>query len=171
MRLLLEEASMLPIHVTAQKLEEMPIHDQKNVEATLQELAITAVDAARGYDLAAIRTKVSELRALFEHLASQRRGHALALSAMMHESRRGRATEGSLLGTLHRGIMELRAKLHHGDVATLVTECERGEYAALKRYDLALQERLPQDVANLLLDQATEIRDLRAAFDGMRKPW
>jgi uncharacterized protein (TIGR02284 family) len=162
---------MLPIQVTAQKLEEMPLHDQKNVEAALQELAVTALDAARGYDLAAVRSSDAKLRSLFERLATQRRGHALALSAMIHENRRVQATEGSVLATLHRAIMELRAKLHHGDAATLVTECERGEYAALKRYDVALQERLPQDVADLLLDQATEIRDLRAAFDGMRKPW
>jgi uncharacterized protein (TIGR02284 family) len=162
---------MLPLHVTATKLEEMPLHDQKNVQAVLEHLATTAIDAARGYDLAALRIRDRELRGLFEGLAAQRRAHALALSAMLHENRRERATHGSVLASLHRAILELRAKLHHGDVATILTECERGEYAALGRYDLALQERLPQEVADLLLDQATEIRDTRKAFDEMRRPW
>src|SRR5512140_533070 len=106
---------MLPINVTTSKLEDMPLHDQKNVQALIEQLATTALDAARGYDLAALKTKKRELRSVFEDLAARRRGHALALSAMLHENRRERVTHGTALAAIHRAILELRSKLHHGD--------------------------------------------------------
>jgi uncharacterized protein (TIGR02284 family) len=162
---------MLPLNVTSTRIEEMTLHDQKNVQALLEHLATTALDAARGYDLAALRTRDRDLRIVLEGLAAERRGHAISLSTMLHENRREAVTHGTTLASLHRALIELRAKLNHGNGATIISECERGERVALERYELGLRERLPQEVADLLLDQATEIRDTRTALSRMSVGW
>ena len=52
----------------------------------------------------------------------------------------------SVAGTLHRGWVDLKAKLMDRTDETVLNECERGEDVAKHNYQKALDEELPETV-------------------------
>jgi uncharacterized protein (TIGR02284 family) len=59
---------------------------------------------------------------------------------------------GSATGALHRGWMNLKAAITGKDDEAIVAECERGEDAAVERYEDALEKDLPPEI-RLLVDK------------------
>ncbi len=66
---------------------------------------------------------------------------------------------GSLVATLHRGWMGLRAALEGGDDRAVVSECERGEEMALDTYRAALGTDMPAGVRAMVERQFAEVKE------------
>ena len=129
------------------------------VISTLNNLIETCRDGQEGFRAAAEGVKSAELRELFQGYARQRAGFA---SELQDEVRRlGGEPErtGSLVATLHRGWMGLRAALEGGDQRAVVGECERGEDVALATYRSALDTDMPANVRALIERQFAEVKE------------
>jgi uncharacterized protein (TIGR02284 family) len=129
------------------------------VISTLNGLIETCRDGQEGFRTAAEGVKSAELRELFQGYALQRAGCA---SELQDEVRRlGGEPEqtGSLVASLHRGWMGLRAALEGGDDRVIVGECERGEEAALETYRSALGADMPASVRAMVERQFAEIKE------------
>jgi uncharacterized protein (TIGR02284 family) len=155
-----------------EQLSDLTVHEQKNLIATLRGLHTTMRDAAAGYALAKEKVSDPSLREVLEETAAERAAAEKELEELL--GRFGYAADDdppSVSGELHRGWIALRSALSNGAPSDILGECERGEHAALHRYERALETKLPLEIANVLLDQAESVRNTRAAFDRMRHPW
>jgi uncharacterized protein (TIGR02284 family) len=154
-----------------ERLEDLSVHERKNLVAMLHELHITIRDAAQGYESAASAVKDPALANLLRAFAAKRHEAAEELEGLLANLGDERHDLPSVGGELHRGWIALRGALTHGDPVGIITECERGEHLALGRYDRALTQKLPVGIANVLIDQAADVREGRAAFERMRHPY
>src|SRR5918912_418890 len=107
----------------------------EEVISTLNGLIQTCRDGQEGFEAAADGVKNGELKELFREYARQRAG-------FVGDS----ADSGTLGGSLHRGWMDIRAAVSGGDDAGIITECERGEDAAVQNYSAALGRDMPAGV-------------------------
>jgi len=83
---------------------------------------------------------------------------------------------GSISGAVHRGWMNLKSAITGKDDEAIVAECERGENAAVERYEKALDNELPTDIRLLVekqyrgtLQNRDRIRELHRNFTGGTK--
>ncbi len=113
---------------------------------TLNDLIKISKDGEYGFQALAEHAKSPPLRQLFARRASE--CSAAASQLQMHVTRLGGEadTGGSATGALHRGWVAVRATLAGYTDQALLDECERGEDAALERYNEALQQTLPIDI-------------------------
>ena len=131
----------------------------EEVISTLNSLIETCRDGREGFRTAAEGVRGAELRELFHNYARQRGSF---VGEVQDEVRRlGGAPEqtGSLVATLHRGWMGLRAALEGDDDRAIVSECERGESVALETYRSALGTDMPADVRAMVERQFAEIKE------------
>ena len=129
------------------------------VISTLNDLIETCRDGKEGFHTAAEGVRSAELRELFHGYAHQR---ASFVGELQDEVRRlGGEPEqtGSLVATLHRGWMGLRAALEGADDRAVVGECERGEDVALETYRAALGTDMPAGVRAMVERQFAEIKE------------
>ena len=140
------------------------------VISTLNNLIETSRDGQEGFRAAAEGVKSAELRELFHSYAHQR---ASFVGALQDEVRRfGGEPErtGSLVASLHRGWMGLRAALEGGDDRAIVAECERGEGVALETYRSALDTDMPANVRAMVERQFAEIKDAHHLIGNLARP-
>lgn len=124
----------------------------------LEHLVEICRDGERGFQAAAQYVHTPELRVLFTQLAEQR--HTFAFDLEPHVNRLGGSTlaTGTGAGAVHRGWMNVKAHVpgHHDEA--IVTEAERGEHAAMKAYDDALNGVLPPTVIAIVEAQREQMR-------------
>jgi uncharacterized protein (TIGR02284 family) len=154
-----------------ERIDDLAPHERKNVAAALQELLATCHDATLGYVEAAKDAKDPELSQLLSSCALEHEEAGNAIAKLLLEMNVEPHVTHSFGGELHRRLIALRSSLGHGEAASLLPECERGEHVAISRYEKALSLKLPIPIADTLLDLATACRERRAAFDRMRHPW
>jgi uncharacterized protein (TIGR02284 family) len=146
--------------------------DQRRILTTIDELRAMCLSAQAGYEAAANEVEHdAPLRDLFRGFAAERRTFADELRDLLVSFRRPPRGTWMARADLHRLWIDLRAFLEHHDPTVLISECERGENAALAKYEAALKIPLSLDVEEMLLDQAAAFRNARAALDRMRHPW
>jgi uncharacterized protein (TIGR02284 family) len=121
-----------------------------------------------GYTEAAKDVRDPALQELFKLFADQRQIFANVLER--HAIWPGGAARGTprISGWIHRKWLDMRAGIDHGSAVTLLAECERGEHAALTKYERALSIPMPEDLRTILLDQMVEIRAVHDQLDRMR---
>ncbi len=125
----------------------------------LNSLIETCLDGEEGYRAAANAVKNGDLRVMFSSLSIQRHQFAEELQEMVRALDITPETDGTTTGAMHRGWIRLRSALTHGDEAPILTECERGEEAAVSQYREALADE----------DLDGELRDvLRLQFMGVQ---
>ena len=130
----------------------------EEVISTLNNLIETCRDGQNGFQTAAEGVQRSELKTLFHGYSQQR---ARFVGELQDEVRRlGGEPErtGSLVASLHRGWMGLRAALEGGDDRAVVAECERGEDVAVANYRAALDTDLPANVRSVVERQFGEVK-------------
>ena len=114
-------------------------------------------DGERGFRAAAGSVDAPALKALFADLAAQRRLFAEELAP--HLRRLGGSPDGGTrAGRLHRGWMRLRGIVPGTHDHSIVNEAERGEHAALRAYDDALNGMLPPTATDTIEQQRDAIR-------------
>ena len=131
----------------------------EEVISTLNGLIETCRDGQEGFRTAAEGVRSAELRELFRGYSRER---ASFVGELQDEVRRlGGDPErtGSLVATLHRGWMGLRAALEGDDDAVILGECERGEDVALETYRSALDTDMPANVRSMIERQFAEVKE------------
>lgn len=141
----------------------------EEVISTLNNLIETCRDGQEGFRTAAEGVRSAELRETFHGYARQR---ASFVGELQDEVRRlggepGRT--GSLVATLHRGWMGLRAALEGDDDRAVVSECERGEDVALANYRSALGTDMPASVRAMVERQFAEVKEAHNLISNLEK--
>ncbi|MEP6571979.1 MAG: PA2169 family four-helix-bundle protein [Gemmatimonadota bacterium] len=131
--------------------------DTKDVISTLNNLIETCRDGQEGFMHAAEQTKSPELQSLFDNFARQRSQFVNDLQVEVRRLGGDPEQHGSAGGSLHRGWIDLKAKITGRDEHAIVAECERGEDAAVRNYEEALEEDLPDDLLPVVERQYMQI--------------
>src|SRR5690349_15311219 len=153
---------------TAALLEKYQHNDRAAARSAISDVIAICREGELGYTEAAKDVRAPALQELFKLFADQRRIFADTLER--HAIWLGGAPEPTprLRGWIHRKWLDARAGIDHGAAVTLLAECERGEHAALKKYERALSIPMPEDLRFILLDQIAEIRVAHDQLDRMR---
>ena len=129
------------------------------VASTLNQLIRTCRDGENGFRTAAENVEDPNLRRLFESYSQQRAEFAAQLQIEVERLAQKPAEDGHVAAAFHRGLMELEGGLVGRDEGSIISECERGEDAALKAYDEALGTTLSPELKGLIERQYREIRE------------
>jgi uncharacterized protein (TIGR02284 family) len=126
--------------------------------STLNELLHVSTDGAETFEKAVGMTDDTELEGAFRTAL-----HSCMIARDQLRTRiaelGGRASAGGTVpGTFHRAWIDARTLLARDDERALLDEVVRAERAAVKRYDAALAEPLPEDERPLIESQASGAR-------------
>lgn len=135
--------------------------------SVLNHLIETCTDAARGFRSAADHVKDPGLKAAFVAIAAQRERFAADL--LPHAQRLGgpAPADGTTAAAVHRGWIDLVAKLRHDDGA-IVAEAERGDGVTLSLFRDAVDGMLPPDVRELIERQYADLTRAHARVAELR---
>jgi uncharacterized protein (TIGR02284 family) len=132
--------------------------DRDDVIGTLNDLIETSKDGEEGFRACAEAVKNPQLKAFFEQKAERCRMGAAQLQQKVRELGGDPERSGSMTGQVHRFWVNLRSTIAGMDEHAILDECERGEDAAKRAYEDALQEDLPADVRTLIGKQYREVK-------------
>lgn len=143
-----------------------------SIASVLNSVIETCKDGQYGFQSAAETVKNPEFKSLFSELSMQRQQYAAELQQLVSSVGEETEESGSLVGTLHRGWIDIKAALSSGDEHSILAECERGEDAAVAAYHNALEhDELPSHVRTAIQQQSVgvqashdRVRDLRDRF-------
>jgi uncharacterized protein (TIGR02284 family) len=116
------------------------------VIGTLNDLLENARDGELGFREAAEHTKTQSLQALFGRRAQSCRQAAAELQQQIERLGGKPDAGGTVSGAAHRVWLHIRGLFGGANDETMLSECERGEDAALARYRKALKQNLPADI-------------------------
>jgi uncharacterized protein (TIGR02284 family) len=133
--------------------------DPKDVADELNDLLETLRDGEQGFKTAAEAVDDAEIKRLFLSLGSQRAEFATELEAELLRLGHEPAEHGHAAGAVHRGWINLRAAVAGKDEGPIVSEAERGEDFAVKKFREALQRGLPAEVQTIVERQYIQIQD------------
>jgi uncharacterized protein (TIGR02284 family) len=134
----------------------------------LNDLIETCRDGEKGFRTAAEHTGDEGLRTYFNRLSDQRAQFASELQSEVRHLGGDPTQGGSVSGAFHRGWMNIKSVLTHGDDA-IVSECEWGEDAALRNYERVLKQNLQPNVLPVVKHQYTQIKQAHNRLRDMEK--
>ncbi|PWS28712.1 aldehyde dehydrogenase [Pedobacter yonginense] len=143
---------------------------EKTVEV-LNDLIEINNDRADGFDKAAkdIKEENIDLKAIFEKLSSDSRTNVTELAGLVGRNGENPDTGNTILGSLHRAWIDIKASFGGDDRHSILAECERGEDAIKKAYREALQENeLGENIRQVLLEQQKGINASHDAIKALR---
>jgi len=130
---------------------------ERTERAILNHLIETCLDAARGFELAAEQAETAALSERFLLLAQQRRRFANDLLPYAYRLGGPRVGDGTTAAALHRGWIQLKARLTSDPDRAVLREAERGERFAVAVFDDAVNDMLPPDVRDLVEAQDEDV--------------
>lgn len=142
--------------------------DNDNVVSTLNDLIETSKDGEYGFRACADHAESPELKTLFTSRAEDCHKAAQELQEQVVMFGGEPDTSGSATGALHRGWVAIRSTLSAYDDLAVLEECERGEDSAVKSYQEALQEQLPEPVRHLVERQYQGVQRNHAQIHQLR---
>jgi len=126
---------------------------REQVISTLNDLLENSRDGELGFKEAAQHSRSADLKAFLERRAGECARSAEDLHAQIARLG-GKADErGTVSGAAHRVWLNIRSLFGGASDETILSECERGEDAAVARYRKALKQNLPADIHALVLRQ------------------
>jgi uncharacterized protein (TIGR02284 family) len=137
----------------------------KDVASYLNSLVQICRDGEKGFEWAAQNVQDAQLRTLFRDLAAQRGQFAVELENEVVRLGEVPETEGSMMGALHRGWLNLKNAVAGNDDAAIISEAERGEDAAVDAYRDNLEKAMPESTRALVARQYSFVQ---AAHDRVR---
>jgi uncharacterized protein (TIGR02284 family) len=114
--------------------------------STLNDLIETCKDGEEGFKKAAENVQRTDLKSIFQQLASQRAQFAGELQQEVTRIGGKAETSGTVGGAMHRGWMDVKGAVGGKDEHSILEEAERGEDAAVDAYQKALGSDLPSDI-------------------------
>jgi uncharacterized protein (TIGR02284 family) len=123
-----------------------------------------------GFHTCANGMRSNNLKALFEAAAQRCASGASELEAKIQDLGGEPAQGGSVSGSMHRAWTNIKSAITGMSEHAVLTECERGEDAAVSAYQEALQRNLPAEVRvvvdrqyNGVKENHDRVRNLRNA--------
>ncbi len=162
----------MTINPVAPSFRELRPMQRETLIADLLELRALCFAGEAGFR--AVSARVGEhpnLASLLAQYADERAAFGRRLTTLLEEMGEDSPPRASLVGDLHRHLIDARAVLEHAAPTSMIAECERGEYGVLRHYEAVLAKPISADVENILLDQVSAIRTARAGLDRMRHSW
>ncbi|RYG31791.1 MAG: PA2169 family four-helix-bundle protein [Chitinophagaceae bacterium] len=144
---------------------------QTKTAAVLNDLIEINNDRADGFDRAAkdINDENIDLKAMFEKFSAGSRTNVTELAGLVGKQGEDPDTGNTILGSLHKAWIDIKATFGGSDRHSILAECERGEDAIKKAYKDALQENeLGEEVRNVLLAQQSGINTSHDIIKGLR---
>jgi len=145
-------------------------NQEKTVEV-LNDLIEINNDRADGFDKASkdLKDENIDLKVTFDKLSSDSRTNVTELAGLVGRHGETPDTGNTVLGTLHRAWIDIKASFGGDDRHSILAECERGEDAIKKAYKDALQENdLGEEVRAVLLKQQEGIIASHDAIKALR---
>ena len=125
--------------------------------SVMNDLIETCKDGEQGYRDSADGASRADLKAVFNEYARQRTQFANELQRTVARLGGEPEMSGSAAGAIHRGWINLKAAITGKDDQAILNEAERGEDAAVKSYQEALEEDLPSDLRSIVEEQYRQI--------------
>ena len=119
----------------------------------LKDLMEISKDGEQGYKDASDDIDDKELSVILLDYSVQRGEFVNKLRDTIQ--RLGGETElaGSILGILHRRWMDVKFAVAGSNSVSVLTECLRGDTAALEKYEIHLDQVLPDNIRSVVLNQ------------------
>jgi uncharacterized protein (TIGR02284 family) len=127
------------------------------VISTLNSLIELNRDGQKGFQEAAGKMDAPHIKTYFFKQSRARAHFAGELQTLVHSLGDEPVNGGTVLGTMHRGWMELRSALGGGDHAILAAT-ETFENFASNKFRDALNESLPTDVRDIVKRQFESVK-------------
>lgn len=140
----------------------------EDVVSCLNNLIETAKDGQDGFREAAEGVEDGELRSFFNEASQERAQFVGELQRLVANYGGDPETDGSLLGDIHRGWMDLKAAITGHDAKDILSECERGEDSAVSNYKEAMEYRLPSEVQSVVERQFQAVKTRHDQVRSMR---
>ncbi|HEX5438272.1 MAG TPA: PA2169 family four-helix-bundle protein [Gemmatimonadaceae bacterium] len=151
--------------------------DNDDVISTLNDLIETCEDGVKGFRAAADAAKNPMAKTVFDTRVGHIEQAESELRALVKQLGGDPADRGTATGALHRGWMNIKAASTGMDDDAIIAECERGENAAVERYEDALEKNLPSDVRLVVdrqyrgtLQNRDRVLQLRQTLHGAQAP-
>jgi uncharacterized protein (TIGR02284 family) len=132
--------------------------DDSDVVDVVNDLIETSKDGEYGFRTCAEHSRRPELQVLFSRRASECRQAAEELANLVVEFGGEPETSGSVSGAIQRGWLAMRGSVALADDLSMLEACERGEDAALARYQDALKKNLPLAVMGVVSRQCEGVQ-------------
>jgi uncharacterized protein (TIGR02284 family) len=149
--------------------------ETRPVVKALNRLVEACTDAEKGYANAAANVRDPAMKTLFLRRAQQRMDFVVELQRTISTLGAGPENEGTIRGTLHRGVTEARLALEGRSDRIVIEECLRGEKNAQGVYEKALgavgdDAHLRSLVTHQLGFVNEAITDLERRLDALSSP-
>jgi uncharacterized protein (TIGR02284 family) len=138
------------------------------VNSTLNDLIQICTDGEKGFADAAEHVEDASLKLELTDYSLQRHDFAADLQSLVQASGEEASHSGDTTGALHRAWIDIKAKFAGNDKAAILAECERGEDAAVKAYEKALEKGLPVDYSQLVQSQYTAVKRTHDRIKALR---
>lgn len=132
--------------------------DKDDVLDVLNNLIECCRDGEYGFRECAEQAQRQDLKTLFNLRAQDCSRGAQELQELVRDCGGTPEDSGSMLGSVHRGWVSMKASLSTYDDKAVLEEAERGEDNALARYRKALQKNLPQQVRDVVQRQCDGVQ-------------
>ena len=140
----------------------------EDIISALDELVATCRDGEEGLRAAAEAAQNAELRGLFLTYAQQRGDFRAELEEEIRRLGGTPSTRGSIAGS-HRGWMSVRSAVGGGSDDSVVAEAKRGEDAAKRAYQAALDREPPPPIRAIVERQSARIREAQDRVRSLRE--
>lgn len=151
--------------------------DNDDVISVLNNLIETCEDGVRGFRDATQAIGSARAKEVFNTRIEYIERAESDLKAAVRRLGGDPEDRGSATGALHRGWLNLKAAITGHDDEAILAECDRGENAAVERYEDALEKELPPEIRLLVdkqyrgtLQNRDRIRELHQSMKGGAAP-
>ena len=124
----------------------------------LNDLITISKDGEQGFKKVAEEVTAEHLKSTFLDRANKCSEAISELQQSVKNLGETPTDSGSILGTLHRGWIDIKSAVMGRDTHAILEECERGEDAAKKTYEKALEADLPISIRELVQKQYDGIK-------------
>lgn len=135
----------------------------------LSDLIETCRDGENGFQTAADHVSDPELKKFFTQCSEQRAQFASELQSELRQMGGTPAQTAGLSAAFDRGWINIESIVRVGNDELIITECERGEDAAIKNYQRVLKENLPPSVLPVVKHQFTTIKRSHDRIRGLEE--
>lgn len=130
-----------------------------DVISILNGLIETCKDGQEGFKQSAEGITDSEIKSAFYQFGQQRSQFAGELQGLVRELGGDPEKSGTVLGSLHRGWIDIKSILTGKDEAAILNEAERGEDVAKNNYQEALEKNLPANIRSVIETQYYSVKE------------
>lgn len=137
-------------------------------EIALDDVIVRLNDAWEDYAAAAETIEDPDLRAIFAHLAQERRMMVERLGGQLLRHGEWPRDRDTNAGTMHRLMARLKAALVMDRRIAMIDECERADTALCQTIIDALNAPLGEDTQRMLLEYQAEVTAARGRLEAMK---